>query len=145
MSRRSLVYLYPRAWRKRYGQEFVLLLEASPLSAATLMNVVIAAGRQRLMHTALGALLLGPAVTYGAWHAAQYLNSVIEVAPTLIGEQGPPLIVPPWPVYLGAISLGWLAAAFYRSGLLRSRPDAVARVSEPELLGWLATLLLHPP
>ena len=35
-----LVYLYPRAWRWRYGEEFAALLEQQPLSPALVIDVV---------------------------------------------------------------------------------------------------------
>ncbi len=38
-----LVRLYPDGWRKRYGEEFVALLEHDPPSLATFVNVLLSA------------------------------------------------------------------------------------------------------
>jgi hypothetical protein len=38
-----LVRLYPRAWRERYGEEFVAMLEQSPLSIRDLFDVALGA------------------------------------------------------------------------------------------------------
>lgn len=41
--KRWLLKLYPRRWRNRYGAEFGALLEAEPLRAASVFNVMWAA------------------------------------------------------------------------------------------------------
>ena len=43
-----LLCVYPRAWRERYGDELVALLEAEPLTWRVRMNVIGAGMRQRL-------------------------------------------------------------------------------------------------
>jgi hypothetical protein len=40
---RQLVRLYPRAWRERYGEEFLALLEEKPASVRDLLNVALGA------------------------------------------------------------------------------------------------------
>jgi hypothetical protein len=46
MTPRRLIRFYPRLWRERYGDEFLALLEASPRSAATTLDVIRGAGRE---------------------------------------------------------------------------------------------------
>ncbi len=48
MSPHALLRLYPRAWRERYGTEFVALLEQAGLDRRRTANVVIGAARERL-------------------------------------------------------------------------------------------------
>jgi len=43
-----LIRVYPRAWRERYGDELVALLEAEPLSWSVRLNVIGAGIRERL-------------------------------------------------------------------------------------------------
>jgi hypothetical protein len=43
-----LLRVYPRAWRERYGDELVVLLEAEPLSWRVRLNVIGAGMRERL-------------------------------------------------------------------------------------------------
>ena len=43
---RLLLALYPRVWRRRYGEEFRALLETTPLTARTLLDVLRNAARQ---------------------------------------------------------------------------------------------------
>jgi hypothetical protein len=38
--RRWLVRIYPREWRRRYGDEFASLLEQQPLTPGPLLDVV---------------------------------------------------------------------------------------------------------
>jgi len=50
---RALLRLYPRAWRERYGDEFVALLESRPLTIAGVLNIAGAACRERAAAMAL--------------------------------------------------------------------------------------------
>jgi hypothetical protein len=43
MKTRWLVRLYPRAWRERYEEEFVAMLEQRPMSLADALDVVLGA------------------------------------------------------------------------------------------------------
>ena len=40
---RRLVRLYPQAWRERYGEEFVAILEQRPASGSDLFDVALGA------------------------------------------------------------------------------------------------------
>jgi hypothetical protein len=48
---RLLLRLYPRGWRRRYGEEFVALLEEVPLGGAVIWDVLRAALLRRLART----------------------------------------------------------------------------------------------
>jgi hypothetical protein len=56
---RSLVRLYPRAWRERYGAEFAALLEDSPGGLGTALNVVTSALGERILPTTRGGEVRG--------------------------------------------------------------------------------------
>lgn len=43
MSRRTLLRLYPRRWRDRYGDEFLALLEQQPVTPAVILDVLFGA------------------------------------------------------------------------------------------------------
>jgi hypothetical protein len=47
---RSLVQLYPRVWRERYGAEFEALLEVEPLRPSTLLDLACGAGLAHFHH-----------------------------------------------------------------------------------------------
>jgi hypothetical protein len=54
-----LARLYPRAWRQRFGPEFIDLLQAQPDSARVLFDVLRAATAERLFdHSGLEALVM---------------------------------------------------------------------------------------
>lgn len=60
---RLLLALHPRAWRARYGEEFRALLEASPATAAVILDVALNAVRQHAaVHAAALRLLAALAV-----------------------------------------------------------------------------------
>jgi hypothetical protein len=53
----ALVRLYPRAWRARYGEEFVILLSDHPSAATAIANVIGSAARERLIAASLSLSL----------------------------------------------------------------------------------------
>jgi hypothetical protein len=55
---RSIVTLYPREWRDRYGDEFVALLEALPPSPASIADACLPAVVRHARRAALAALLV---------------------------------------------------------------------------------------
>ena len=68
---RLALYLYPDAWRRRYGQEVTQLIEDGRAHPADLMDLVI--------HAPLAATLRGGASTmYG--HIAAHPNRLAQVA-----------------------------------------------------------------
>ena len=42
-----LTRIYPRAWRDRFGDEFIDLLETQPFGAAVLWDVTVSAAMER--------------------------------------------------------------------------------------------------
>ena len=66
MKIRTLLRLYPRAWRERYGDEFLALLGDERISVRTIMNIVSSAMRERFTRGGvavfLAAIFLPPAV-----------------------------------------------------------------------------------
>ena len=137
LSRRHLIRLYPRAWRRRYGQEFVLLLEASPLSVRSVANVCAAAGREWLLRTLTGRLLMGPVIAYAALLIAQALSTTVAADPTFSYEGGVRLVSPPWPVGLGMLQalMGFAVLARFGAGVTRRLPMRAG-----ELAAWVLAL-----
>ena len=70
--KRWLVKLYPRRWRDRYGTEFEALLDAAPLRASDVINVVWAAGCAHADLRRRGLRWIGSATTAVSveWYAA---------------------------------------------------------------------------
>jgi hypothetical protein len=97
MSNRFLVRLYPRAWRHRYGEEFALLLEATPISAGLVINVLASAGRLWLLRTMLGPWVIGAVVAFVAMQVAQGLQVMFPTAPS--SHYG--VWFAAWPGYIG--------------------------------------------
>jgi hypothetical protein len=56
---RLLIRLHPRAWRDRYGAEFLALLESSPDDLPTLADTLRSAVRERLIPTQGGCMNSG--------------------------------------------------------------------------------------
>jgi hypothetical protein len=135
--RQFLGRLYPHAWRERYGDEFAALLDASPLSAPAVANVLGGACRSWLMQTVTGRLILGPAIASAAFLVAQYLSGAVAAEPTMLGHVR---LSPPWPVTLGiaqpivglAVVGRMVSVAFFHR----------IRMSMGELLCWVAAITL---
>jgi hypothetical protein len=95
--------MYPRAWRKRYGDEFALLLDATPMTPRVVANVIGAAAREWILRTLTGRVVLGPVMAYAALLTAQILIGVFPAEPTFSVADGQRLVTPPWPASLGII------------------------------------------
>ena len=67
---RSLVLLYPRAWRERFGEELQDLLEAEPAGLSAVADVLAAAAREQLI----------TALQWRMTAMAGYRASVLELA-----------------------------------------------------------------
>lgn len=107
-----LLLAYPAAWRERYGNELLTLLEDEPLTARAALDVVAAGLRQR-GHVARRALTGGVVMTLGpAWRH-----------PTLFALVAAILLLPTF-VFVGGSLLA------YELGM-----DAVRGVIEPVLAG----------
>ena len=139
MLRRILIYLYPRHWRHRYGEEFARLLDDMPLSTGVIANVLGAATREWVLRTAVGRLVLGPALAYAALLSAQLLSVMVGAQPTFTYEGGQTIVTPSWPVGLGVIQplLGFVLLGRIVLGFLRQ-----TRISEREFICWAFCLFI---
>jgi hypothetical protein len=95
----SLVRLYPPAWRRRYGDEMLALIEAGPVRAG---------GRLDLLRGALDAWLHPPAPSRVPAIAALAGGGLWTIAAAGVVAQPVP---PDWPGYLAEIVMLALAAA----------------------------------
>ena len=137
---RQLLRFYPRLWRRRYGDEFLALLEATPITRALVIDVVRAAGREWLTGTLTMRVVIAGATAGAATACAVGLSRVVPVAPTMWVEGGQTVVAPPWPVSFGFLPplLVFVAVARLLSALARpGRPI----LSFP-LPVWLVALFL---
>ena len=63
MTPRQLLRLYPRQWRRRYGDEFVAMLDGTAIDRHVVRDVVRAAAGEWIFETLTGRILLGVFVT----------------------------------------------------------------------------------
>ena len=135
----SLIALYPRRWRDRYGDEMVALIEGAPLGRRA---------RFDLVRGALDAWLHPPTPSRAPAFAALIGGGLWTVAAAAVVFQPVP---PQWPGYLLEIlGLAFLATAFMlaatlgcslRDGDRGGRTMAVAKaLSIVGYLGWIATI-----
>lgn len=58
-----LLAVHPRSWRARYGDEFRALLEAGPITASVVLDVLVNAARQHArVHAAVLRVALALAI-----------------------------------------------------------------------------------
>lgn len=99
-----LIALHPRCWRDRYGTEFRALLEANPMTAMVILDVLRNAARQHATaHVA--------AVRFAA---AAAVSIVVEVAAVRLNLTDNILWLPTTPqraVALAALLAPWLPVA----------------------------------
>lgn len=140
VSRRILIRMYPRAWRQRYGEEFALLLEATPLSIGIIANVIGAAAREWLVRTFAGLIVLGMSVAWSANVVARFLSNAIptEVPSTLMG--GVRVYWAPWPSYLGLVTPLLLLTVIVRYSSISQRPRGP--VGDAKFAGWVAAFFV---
>jgi hypothetical protein len=96
-----LLSFYPRQWRKRYGDEFLALLETTAITRSVVRDVVRTAAREWYERTYAVRVLLAPVVTTAALWTAVLLTRLIKTPPTSTVVNGESLVSPPWPVSLG--------------------------------------------
>jgi len=82
---RQLVRLYPRAWRARYEEEFVALLEARELGLRDVLDVGRGASREWLRSTWIGRAL---ALAFDAWMTAMVSTLIIASIGSLVTGVG---------------------------------------------------------
>jgi hypothetical protein len=84
---RQLLRLYPGLWRVRYGDEFLALLEKTPVTRAIVIDVLRAAAREWVGHTRVGRLLLGCVVGEAATIIAYGMARVVPPAAIFGGHR----------------------------------------------------------
>jgi len=75
-----LVALFPRSWRRRYGEEFERLLEETELSPGDLLDLVRGAWDAHIRpqpHLSLGGDEMAMSLTRGLWSAAAALAALV--------------------------------------------------------------------
>lgn len=101
-----LIYLYPKEWRKRYGEEFLYLLEKQPLSFCVVLDIVLNAMDTRLLTLEKGVIhmekklrdyllesewkrfvVFGTAIfigLFGGYWLANNTSSILELSPIFL-------------------------------------------------------------
>jgi hypothetical protein len=128
---RHLLRLYPRAWRERYGDEFLALLEQEGLRPGVVVNVVAGALDAWLTSAPVGspsAEAAGVRVfvdtdehRLAPWRVWPFLIVTFVVpwglyglAHLMIDERGPVWWIETFVQPLGLISVAWAGAAMWR-------------------------------
>lgn len=127
----TLLRLYPRAWRERYGEEFLAMVEGRHLSARDLADIVRLAAAEWWHTTWIGVTLIASASSLTAVTLGRLLSQA--------------LVCPPIVTRMSFVLLGlFFAADLYRMAIAGSRalvafkmivigkPRAVQRVVWPE-------------
>ena len=102
---RALLRLYPRAWRARYGDEFLALVGDTGLSWRTVADVSTAALAERVRAIAGAKLWEGDPIVAGQPLPPRTVGEALTVAATFAGLVG-----------LSVLVLGLLGVPYPRSG-----------------------------
>jgi hypothetical protein len=125
MNPRWLVRLYPRAWRERYGEELIALLDVTPADSRAVRDVVLGAAGE-WVHLGVGAappVLLALRTLLGYYCATQLIwwgVSAVEF-----------LEMPP------ASARAWTPEGLMLSAVIQARAAAVCAIVVFGL-GWIA-------
>ena len=118
---RLLLALHPRSWRARYGQEFRALLEAEPVTAAVVLDVLRNAARQHVRAHATASQVL----------AALVISLAVEVVAVHAGVTDNILWPPSTPLRaltLAAVLVPWLSITVDLAMAVRRRLSAASRL-----------------
>jgi hypothetical protein len=74
---KRLLRLFPGLWRVRYGDEFLALLETTPVTRDVVLDVMRAASREWIGHTRIGRLFLGCIVAEAATLVAYGMSRLV--------------------------------------------------------------------
>jgi hypothetical protein len=119
MTPRRLLRLYPRQWRQRYGDEFLALLEARPVSRTVVVDIIRAAAWEWIRWTRTGRLALAAGIAVPlAWLEGRLIQR--------------------WPAPIGAF---W----DFRPPTWTHFWMEMAVLSSPWLLGLVLLILARPP
>lgn len=111
---RLLLALHPRFWRARYGQEFQALLEAEPLTASVVVDVLRNAARQQAAVHAVALLVLGAL-------ASSTVVEIFAVRADLTDNVLWPPSTPARALALAPLLLPWLPVAHHLTQAARRR------------------------
>jgi hypothetical protein len=101
---KSIVLLYSRDWRERYGDEFVALLEALPASPASIADACLPALARHARRAALTAVL---AVCAAAPMAALYHAQPAVRVPATYAVAPAKAVCRPYPKMSHSAFAGW--------------------------------------
>ena len=137
MTPRQLLRLYPRQWRRRYGDEFLAVVENTTIDGRVIRDVLRAAAGEWIFETLTGRIVLALIVTTIASAIAQWLRASI---PTSAGIElladGTRLVSPAWPVSFGVVA-ATLQLMFYLRSIVAFFPRRLTRMTRPELVLWM--------
>lgn len=150
---RILIALYPVAWRERYGDEFVALLEQQPLRPLAVLDIVASALAERAVSVLTvrsdraRALVRGGArfaLTIALIAGGISISSVLAMALTALpwrAERGEFAI----PAFLVAAQTIWLQIHYSRhrhSGPLRTQPPLGPLTSKAVAVVWSVSIAI---
>lgn len=97
---RLLLALHPRSWRARYGEELRALLEAAPLTASVVLDVLVNAARQHVrVHAAVLHLTAALAVSIVVKVVAvrtQITDNIVWPPSTVVRAAALAALLVPW-------------------------------------------------
>lgn len=125
---RRLPRLFPGLWRARYGDEFLAMLERTPLTRTIIVDVVRAAAGEWLTNTRIGRLLLGLVIAFAATVAVASFGRFVAPAPAPYSLWAlAALIVHGWaPVWIGMLLILMKTRRDRRYEWLRLRYELIA-------------------
>src|SRR5262245_25166298 len=105
-----LVRLFPRQWRRRYGDEFLALLEKTAVDRKVVFDTMRAAAGEWVFHTFTARVAMGLVLATVANVTAWYLLATVPLhADVQYLADGQKLVGPPWPTHV-VVSLWFINA-----------------------------------
>jgi hypothetical protein len=141
LTSRGLVRMFPRQWRRRYGDEFIAMLDPAPLDRRAVLDTLRCACDEWIFRTMTGRVVMGVMVATVANLAAWHLLSIVPLqADVQYLADGHKLVGPPWPTHLAA-SLWFVEASLFLRSVAGFFPSF--RIGRGELVAWLILLCGH--
>lgn len=144
----TLLRLYPRAWRARYGEEFLALVERGVDRRARL-DIVRSALRERIIVHGRMPMILALVLTVfpGSLLVAALGSSVATLVASQLHSVFGPLALPTFAVRIQALALGLVILVLSFRDATRTRTlttlVCLAMVSSV-LMKWMSQTWLHP-